>query len=158
MVSPPAEPIEPAIPKPQNSVEVATVAISRAVSTLLDPFAGDAPTAPIVSPAMWTLAAAARRELTAATTTVDQPADLATNSLVTETPLAAIEKPKVVAIEQIAPLAFLQQLPIIGPLVFTPIVALIHGIPVVGESFTSSSDIPWNSVFRPARRSREISR
>ncbi len=133
MVSPPAEPIEPAIPKPQNSVEVATVAISRAVSTLLDPFAGDAPTAPIASPAMWTLAAAARRELTAATTTVDQPADLATNSLVTETPLAAIEKPKVVAIEQIAPLAFLQQLPIIGPFVFTPIVALIHGIPVVGD-------------------------
>ena len=128
-----SQPSEPVIRTPQNPVEATTVALSQPVSALLDPFAGDAPTAPIASPVMWTLAAAARRELSAATTTVDQPADLATNSLVTETPLAAIEKPKVVAIEQIAPLAFLQQLPIIGPLVFTPIVALIHGIPVVGD-------------------------
>ena len=125
-----SQPADPAIRKP---VEVATVALSQPVSALLDPFAGDAPTAPIASPLMWTMAAAARRELSAATTTVDQPADLATNSLVTETPLAAIERPKVVAIEQIAPLAFLQQIPILGPVVFTPIVAVIHGIPVVGD-------------------------
>ena len=132
-VSQPAEPEVSTAPKPQKPAEVATVALSHAVSALLDPFADDAPTAPIASPVLWTMAAAARRELSAATTSVDQAADPATNSLVTQMPLAAIEEPKVVAIEQIAPLAFLQQLPILGPVLFTPIVAVIHGIPVVGD-------------------------
>jgi ABC-2 type transport system ATP-binding protein len=70
-VSQPAAPEVSTAPKPQNPVEVASVALSQAVSALLDPFAGDAPTAPIASPVMWTMAAAARREMSSATTSVD---------------------------------------------------------------------------------------
>jgi ABC-2 type transport system ATP-binding protein len=38
-----------------------------------------------------------------------------------------------VAITPTPPLAFLQQLPIIGPMLVTPIVALIHQIPLIGD-------------------------
>ena len=119
-VSAPSEPSESAIRKPQSPVE--------AVSTLLDPLAGDAPTAPLAAPAMWTMAAAARRELSQ-TTSVDQTAGPVANSLT----LSVAQEPKVVAIEQTAPLEFLQHVPVLGPLVFTPIVVAIHLIPVVGD-------------------------
>ena len=39
----------------------------------------------------------------------------------------------VVAIPQRPPLAFLQHIPVLGPVVFTPIVAFIHQIPVLGD-------------------------
>jgi ABC-2 type transport system ATP-binding protein len=128
--SEPAEPAQPKVPKPDP---VATVALSKAVSTLFDSFTGDAPTVPVQSPAAWTLAAAARRELSAASTSLDQPADPVTNSLIADTTPAAAQAPKVVAIEQTAPLAFLQQLPVVGPVLFTPIVVVLHQIPVVSD-------------------------
>lgn len=97
------EPAETTKPKPSDPV---TVEFSGLVNALVSPFAGqdDEPTAPIDSPAVWTLAAAARREL--------QP---------------------VVAIPQTAPLEALQRLPIIGPLAITPIVAVLHQIPIVSD-------------------------
>jgi ABC-2 type transport system ATP-binding protein len=130
--SEPAEPPQPKVPKP-DPVAVATVALSKSVSTLFDSFTGDAPTVPVESPAAWTLAAAARRELSAASTSLDQPADPVTNSLTADATPAAAETPKVVAIEQTAPLAFLQQLPVVGPVLFTPIVVVLHQIPVVSD-------------------------
>ena len=39
----------------------------------------------------------------------------------------------VVAIAQTPPLAWLQQLPVVGPLIVTPIVALINQIPIVSD-------------------------
>lgn len=90
---------------------------------------GDSPAAPADNPVTLALAAASRREsvatpqrtLTATaaqvTTAADQPA-IPTN---------------VVAIPQTPPLAFLQHIPVLGPVLFTPIVALIHQIPVVGD-------------------------
>jgi len=129
----PAEPPPSKVSTPQDPVAVATVALSKAVSALFDSFTGDAPTVPVQSPSAWTLAAAARRELTAASTSLDQPADPVTNSLTADANPGAAETPKVVAIEQTAPLAFLQRLPVVGPLLFTPIVVVLHQIPVVGD-------------------------
>ena len=68
---------------------------------------------------MWTLAAAARREIAAAAPSLDQAADPVNIS--------------VTAIEQTPPLAWLQQLPVVGPTLMTPIVSLIHQIPIVGD-------------------------
>ncbi len=128
-VRPPVQP--EAIPPSQ--ADTGTVTLSETASTGLNPFAVDGPVGPMASPMMWTLAAAARREISVETTALVPPADITTTSLADETPLAALEAPKVAAIEQIAPFAFLQQVPIVGPLVFTPIVAIIHQIPVVGD-------------------------
>ncbi len=118
--------------KPQDPVEIATVALSRAVSGLLNPTTDDTPTAPLESAAMFTLAAASRRELTAPPD-VDQAADPVTTSLTTDDSLAAADEPAVVAIEQTAPLAWLQQVPVIGPTLVTPIVTVLHLIPIVSD-------------------------
>ena len=110
-----------------------TTALTSAVGALFNPFAGDGPTAPIESPVMWTLAAAARRESLTSAPSLDQPTDPVTNSLTTvATPAATVATP-VVAIAQTPPLAWLQQLPIVGPLIVTPIVALIHQIPIISD-------------------------
>ncbi len=127
-----SEPQEPNVPAPttrQDPVPMATVALSRAMSALLNPMADGTPAAPIESTAVWTLAAAARREITS-TPAIEQPADPVTNSLATT---AATDESTVVAIEQTAPLAWLQQLPILGPVAVTPIVTVIHLIPIVGD-------------------------
>ena len=81
---------------------------------------------------MWTLAAAARREFSATTPSLDQPVNPSTNSLTVGDTLAAIEGPTV-AIEQTPPLAWLQQLPVVGPLFVTPIVAALHQIPIISD-------------------------
>ena len=128
VVTPPATSVTIDVPqpkvstaKPEDPVEVVTTALASAVNALFHPSAGDAPTAPIGSPVMWTLAAAARRESLTSAPSLDKPADPVTNSLAA------------VAITQTPPLAWLQQLPIIGPVFVTPIVALIHQIPVVSD-------------------------
>src|SRR5207245_143944 len=67
---------------------------------------------------------------------VDRPpvtADVSATSDASAATPAAAAAPKVVAIEQTAPLAFLQQLPVVGPLLFTPIVVVLHQIPVVSD-------------------------
>jgi len=104
--------------KPDADAPVATIAMvttpadepkkqEAAPAVLADPL-DDSPAAPTdSSPAMWTLAAAARREL----------ADV----------------PNVVAIEQVPPLACLQQIPVFGPGFVTPIVAALHQIPIAGD-------------------------
>lgn len=127
------EPQQPTATTPaatsQDPVELATVAISKAVSALFSPLADDAPATPAESAAMWTLAAAARRELTAAPDS--QPAaDPVTNSLTTP---AAGAEPAFVAIPQTAPLEWLQQLPVVGAVVVTPIVTVLHMIPIVSD-------------------------
>ncbi|MGV0794192.1 S15 peptidase family protein [Mycolicibacterium sp. XJ1819] len=124
----PLRTVEPPEDAPPPEPTEAAVVLTKAVSALLDPFAGDAPATPMASPAMWTMAAAARRELLAPAPNLDQPADPVTTSLTT-----LAEEPAVVAIEQTAPLAWLQQLPILGPLAVTPLVVVVHQIPVIGD-------------------------
>ena len=103
----------PTVTESQDQADVVTTALSTAERALFDPLADGAPTSPVESPAMLTLAAAARREAFA--------------------PRAAVELPAVIAIDQTPPLAWLQQLPVIGPFIVTPIVAFIHQIPILSD-------------------------
>lgn len=102
--------------------------------------AGDLPAAPMTSPAMWTLAAAARRDSDLA-----RPVDPVSDIPPAAAPASATPDHPVVAIAQTAPLAWLQRVPIIGPYIVTPIVAFIHQIPVV-------SDILHPLIGYPLRR------
>lgn len=147
------EPQQVSIPaKPQDPIETASVALSSMVSALFDFSSGDAPTAPIASPVMWTLAAASRRELSAATPDAKQVASPVTNSLTTEAPLVAADAPAVVAIPQTAPLAWLQQIPVFGPTIVTPIVTVLHLIPIVSDVIHPYVGFPVQAGSGPASR------
>jgi ABC-2 type transport system ATP-binding protein len=133
-----AEPETTALTKKQPN-DAVSVTVSSLVTALVSPFAGkdDDPTAPVDSPAIWTLAAAARREFLGSVPALDE-ADRATNGLVADhvtlaAVVAADEAPQVVAIPQTSLLTPLQHLPIIGPLAVTPVIALLHQIPLVGD-------------------------
>jgi len=99
------QPIEVAVP---TAATAAIQAVRQTVDTL--------PTAPAEAQAVWTMFAAARR-------------DESSNRDATVQGAGA----PVLAIPQTAPLAFLQQVPVVGPLVVTPIVAFIHQIPLIGD-------------------------
>lgn len=77
------------------------------------------------------LAAASRRE--PATTTQRTAAATTTAAQVTTAADEPTIPTNVVAIPQTAPLAFLQHIPVLGPVLFTPIVASIHQIPIFGD-------------------------
>lgn len=129
------EPVEPtqlkdAAPRP-DPVETATVAVSQVVDALFGSTGDDMPS-PMGSAAMWTMAAAARRELADPSPDAEQPTAQVTTGL-TDTALAAVTAPQVIAIPQTPPLEFLQRIPLIGPVFITPLVAVIHQIPVVGD-------------------------
>jgi ABC-2 type transport system ATP-binding protein len=119
----------------------ATVGMSRLVSAFVSPSADSGPTAPVESPAAWTLLAAARREFVGARPTLDKVADPATTSLVTDVgPAAALitnsvtpEQAAITAIPQTSLLQPLQLIPVVGPLFVTPVVAVIHRVPLVGD-------------------------
>ncbi|MEZ0358535.1 alpha/beta hydrolase family protein [Mycobacterium sp. SA01] len=109
-------------PRATTAPATATATATRTVT--------DDPTAPVDSPVTLVLAAASRREAQA-TTQPQRTVAAATNTVPTAD-VAAVPT-GVVAIPQIAPLAFLQHIPVLGPVVFTPIVAFIHQIPVFGD-------------------------
>ena len=84
--------------------------------------------------------AAARRETFGTSPTLSAVGDPATNGLTTDaggvaTPATSVAaaQPPVLAIEQTPPLAWLQQLPLVGPVLVTPIVAVIHQIPIISD-------------------------
>ena len=111
----------------EPSSTVATVEQETAAGALPK---DDEPSAPIDSLALFSVAAAARRDLTqvpAAQTS----AAVTTSAVSAAEPLAAA--PPVVAIDQVPPLGFLQQIPILGPGIVTPIVSLLHQIPIAGD-------------------------
>ncbi len=125
--------------KAKDPVAVATVAVSSLVSGFLNPFAGDAPKAPVESPLPWMMMAAARQEF-GRTPTLSKVANSVTTSADTDpavskanTLAVADAQPSVVAIPQTPLLAPLQQLPILGPMFVTPIVAFVHQIPFIGD-------------------------
>lgn len=101
----------------------ATTAKSAVATSTSDSPAGGEPSTPD-SPITWTAAATARKEslVPAATSSV-------ASGVAAATPVSA----PVVAVLQTPPLAWLQQLPILGPVFFTPVVAAIHQIPIVGD-------------------------
>jgi ABC-2 type transport system ATP-binding protein len=122
--------------QPQARVEAATTAISSMVSTVLNPFAGNSPTAPAESPLPWMVMAAARQELgrTPSLNKAVSPVRTSDDVDPVSNALAATDTaPRVIAIPQTSLLQPLQQLPVVGPLFVTPVVALIHQIPFVGD-------------------------
>jgi ABC-2 type transport system ATP-binding protein len=138
--------------QPQAPLATVTMAISNVVSAVLTPFAGSSPTAPAVSPLPWMMLAAARQEFSGAPTltkavdpvTTSAPVDptptvttmAATAATTNVSPAPAIAPPtNVVAIPQTPLLTALglQNLPIIGPLFVTPVVAVVNEIPIVSD-------------------------
>ena len=111
---------------------VRSVASPRTASaTAVRTGVGDVPAAPADNPITLALAAAgSRREAVSATATAAAATTPAAANAVTVTPSLPTD---VVAIPQYAPLAFLQRIPVLGPILFTPIVAFIHQIPIVGD-------------------------
>lgn len=113
---------------PQKPADSMVSAISSLVTSLISPFAGTAPTTPTQSPAMWTLLAAARRETFGTSPTLGAVGNPVTTGLMTVPDVSTV-----IAIRQTAPLAWLQQVPILGPLIITPIVEFIHQIPIISD-------------------------
>ena len=112
---------QPVATRPTAVIRVgATGAISK-VRTPVD----DSPAVPADNPVTLALAAASRRESAAgaSATPTAAVAAVTTNPIPTD----------VVAIPQTPPLAFLQHVPVLGPVLVTPIVAFIHQIPIVGD-------------------------
>ena len=127
------QPVVPAEEPPQDPAEVVTAALTTVVNTVLDPFAGDAPTAPAESPLSWMMLAAARREFLGQAPTVNESVNpVATDPAAALVAAAVAAEPPVAALHP-APLEFLQHLPVIGPMFVTPIVALLHQIPIVSD-------------------------
>jgi ABC-2 type transport system ATP-binding protein len=111
-----------------------TVAISSVVSTLFSPVTDTAPTAPVDTPAEWALLAAARRDFGTARALDAGVGMETTNSLVTDDVDPLIQFPaNVVAIDRPPLLGWLQQVPVVGPLFVTPVVAVLKQIPFIGD-------------------------
>ncbi|MGW0160214.1 CocE/NonD family hydrolase [Mycobacterium sp. NPDC003323] len=107
---------DPVVFTPTPAADVPrAVASSRTVRT-----AKDAPTTPIDPPLSWTMLAAASRNTLAPTTGAATVTDPVTQAPVIATPRTPLLEP-------------LQQIPVIGPLVITPIVTVINQIPVVSD-------------------------
>ena len=126
-------PVEPAAQAdtpndPNDPNDVATTAVSRLITASVSPFAnGDEPAAPVDTPLVWTLAAAARRELGAT------PPPDATAATTTSLHIAQTAAVPVVAKPRPALLTPLQYIPIVGPLVVSPVVAVIKQLPFIGD-------------------------
>jgi ABC-2 type transport system ATP-binding protein len=112
---------QPVAVRPSALIRVGATGAVTKVRTGVD----DSPAAPAENPVTLALAAASRRDPVASTSTTPTAAVTTVTSSAVPT--------DVVAIPQTPPLAFLQHIPVIGPVLITPIVALIHQIPVFGD-------------------------
>jgi ABC-2 type transport system ATP-binding protein len=112
---------QPVTARPTALIRVGATGAVTKLRTPVD----DSPAAPADNPVTLALAAASRREAVA--TTQRTLADAATQVTAAATPT------DVVAIPQTPPLAFLQHIPVLGPVLFTPIVAIVHQIPIFGD-------------------------
>ena len=122
----------------RDSVDMTTVAVvkpSNPVDSLIDSATGDDPATPADPPSALAMLAAARRESFGTSATPHKVAKPSAPTPLAATPAEPAEPgpTPVVAIPQTAPLQGLQYLPVLGQLVVTPIVTLIHQIPLVGD-------------------------
>ena len=126
---------------PAAKISVA-VSVANPSTPQDDPAVGGTPPRPADSPAALVLMAAARRESFGNAAAADPVVTPATNSLAidpgssqidTDADTPADRQPSVIAIPQTPPLAFLQQIPVVGPMFVTPIVAFIHQVPLIGD-------------------------
>ena len=90
---------------------------------------------PVDSPAEWALLAAARRDFGTERTRDTGMGQVTTNSLVTidAEPTLAESAASVVAIDAPPLFGWLQQVPVVGPLVATPVVGFVKQIPLIGD-------------------------
>lgn len=110
---------------PRVTLTASTTTNKSAVTrSALDSPIGGTPSTPPDSPVSWTVAAAARKE--SLVPAISSPVDTHVSAA---TPVSA----PVVAVAQTPPLAWLQQIPLLGPVFFTPVVAAIHQIPIIGD-------------------------
>lgn len=116
---------------PKASLRSVSVPRATATATAARTGVDDVPAAPADSPVTLALAAASsRREVLDTNQRTVVAAATPASTAVTVTPSLPTN---VVAIPQVAPLAFLQRIPVLGPVLFTPIVAFIHQIPIFGD-------------------------
>ena len=128
----PQETATPQVEAPKNP-DVITTAITTLVDSVVKPFTGDTPAEPVEPPATLLLLAAARRETSDTPPTANTVANPLVTKALTTSAVSVIDPAAVIGIPQVAPLEFLQHIPIVGQLIVTPIVALIHQIPIVGD-------------------------
>ncbi len=135
-----SHPAAPADEKPTPADPV-TVAVSSFVTALVSPSAGNGgePATPD-TPAVWTLAAASRREFLGGVPALDKAAAETTNGLVAGNvaTLASVQASEPAPVQAVAATPLLtalgvQQLPFIGPLAMTPLIAVVSSIPLVGD-------------------------
>ena len=162
-----AEPVAETTPvaeetTPAEEAKPATAVVTASTATEVaekNPEPDWNPATPSDTPADWTAAAAARRELTTDDTdvaTADREAALTAGAATTKTTTTAAAPP-VVAIEQVPPLGFLQQIPVFGPAVVTPIVSLLHQIPIAGDILHPYIGYPVDWSLPPgAPRARDV--
>jgi ABC-2 type transport system ATP-binding protein len=128
----------PAAETPVPHKDPITVGLASLVSAIISPFAGNGtdPATPD-TPAVWALAAASRREFlggaadlnkAAAPTAVSAPGTVAADDI-PDPPTTVTAIPSVPVFTQLG----LQRIPILGPLAITPIIAIVHSIPLVGD-------------------------
>jgi acetyl esterase/lipase len=142
----------PAAAIPAEPVETVTTAVSNLIGGLLDPSAtGNAPEAPAGAPAAWSLLAFARREFDTATrapvSVADVPAGVptTTQTLVTDTPAAALQAPAVEnSLTYTPPPTIIDQLTVAGLRLVRDITGFF-GIPytVVLSQLITSEDPPF---------------
>lgn len=112
-------PTDPIVITPAALAEVADpVTAPRTARTVRT--AKDGPTTPVDPPLSWTMLAAASRNTLAPTASTSRVVDPVTNAPVIATPKTPLLEP-------------LQQIPVLGPLFVTPIVAVINQIPVISD-------------------------
>ncbi|GAY14233.1 CocE/NonD family hydrolase [Mycobacterium sp. shizuoka-1] len=114
---------------PRATIRPATlirVGATGALTAASRPVPAD-PGPPAENPVTLALAATTRRQTPSTTATAPVVTSQVTTAVVPSTPTP------VVAIPQIAPLAILQHVPVLGPVLVVPIVAFIHQIPIVGD-------------------------
>ena len=106
------------------TLNVSTAAIKAETTAAATPIPANTPgTPPLDSPATLTALAVTRKQA------------LSSAAVPTRSTVAAVTTAQTpgTAVLQTPPLAFLQQIPVLGPTLVTPIVAAIHQIPILGD-------------------------
>ena len=120
---------------PRDAVDV----VAGGLVSLASPLTDSAPATPPDSAVMWTLLAAARKEslglspAAGAAAPVTNGRDIGVDGTIKLAAAVIASQDQVVAIPQTPPLAWLQHIPVVGPVFVTPIVAVVHQIPIISD-------------------------
>ncbi|MDZ5085271.1 MULTISPECIES: CocE/NonD family hydrolase [Mycobacteriaceae] len=148
--SPVSEPADPEVPGAEAEVVTADVSALDPEQQALD----EGPALPALASLVMSIVGAGRE---ATNETPESVGDLVTTSLVEADAAAQYPIPTDVVVEQwTPPLQWLQNIPVLGPLVVTPLVGLAHVIPFVGDILNPVIGFPidhWAPEGTPQARS-----